>query len=94
MSNMFTNLAAVLYALFLFSDSALSAFHPAKRQFESIQDVCGTSPVDCGNGWCCFVGQECIEPANSDSEPLCRDNVLTDLGGPVSLLLSLSPLQP
>ncbi|KAF2112667.1 hypothetical protein BDV96DRAFT_689455 [Lophiotrema nucula] len=65
---------------------AHSAVHPAKRQFDTIQDVCGTDPVDCGDGWCCFVGQECI-PAQGNEEPQCRDNILTDLGGdPITIV--------
>jgi hypothetical protein len=36
---------------------------PAKRQDQSPAAVCGPSPVDCGNGYCCLQGQSCA--ANS-----------------------------
>ncbi|KAF2729966.1 hypothetical protein EJ04DRAFT_555776 [Polyplosphaeria fusca] len=63
-----------------------AGFSPAKRQLETIQDVCGNNPVDCGDGWCCLVGQECV-PASGGNEPQCRDNALTDIGGdPITIV--------
>lgn len=63
--------------LALLANLVLAALHPAKRQLSSIGDVCGSNPVDCGNGWCCLVGQECVD---ASPEPLCRDNSFTGLG--------------
>jgi hypothetical protein len=63
------------------------AKHPAfKRQ--TFQDLCGASGVDCGNGWCCMVGQECVD---ADPEPLCADNILTEFGGYIRNLFLSTP---
>ncbi|ORY15111.1 hypothetical protein BCR34DRAFT_585244 [Clohesyomyces aquaticus] len=70
----------------VFSGTVIGAVHPAKRQFNTISEICGPNPVDCHNGWCCMTGQECI-PASGNDEPQCRDNILTDLGGdPLTVL--------
>ncbi|KAF2499711.1 hypothetical protein BU16DRAFT_536026 [Lophium mytilinum] len=49
-----------------------------QRQGLTINDVCGLSPVDCGGGWCCYSGQNCIK---TGGDPLCEDLLLTDVGG-------------
>ena len=45
----------------------------------NIETLCGPSPVDCGNGWCCVRGSTCITALTG--EPACRDGILTDVGG-------------
>ena len=49
------------------------AYHPAKRQL-SFQDACGAGAIDCGSGYCCMIGTECI----MNDPPLCRDLLLHD----------------
>jgi len=37
--------------------------------------MCGTDPVDCGNGWCCLAGQTCTNgPLGADT--MCNDPTL------------------
>lgn len=42
--------------------------------------MCGTNPVDCGNGWCCLAGQTCVSGSRGDNT-MCNDPVLTDGNG-------------
>lgn len=48
--------------------------HQAKRlpQYDltnvTIQDVCGSGASDCGNGYCCSAGSECISPSSPSNE--------------------------
>jgi hypothetical protein len=38
--------------------------------------MCGTDPVDCGNGWCCLAGQTCTNgPEGADTQ--CIDTTLS-----------------
>jgi hypothetical protein len=64
---------SLAFAFFIFLTSA--SLHPAKRQLNlSFQDVCGANGIDCGNGYCCSAGQQCI----TSNPPLCRDLLLRD----------------
>ncbi|KAF2665576.1 hypothetical protein BT63DRAFT_68977 [Microthyrium microscopicum] len=36
-----------------------------------IYGMCGTNPVDCGNGWCCLAGQTCASASASANNPMC-----------------------
>jgi len=42
--------------------------------------MCGTSPVDCGNGWCCLAGQTCTSGKNGPNT-MCNDNSLISSSG-------------
>lgn len=42
--------------------------------------MCGTNPVDCGNGWCCLAGQTCTS-GSQGANTMCKDPVLTDDNG-------------
>lgn len=64
--------------------SVMGVNYPAKKR-QNFQDLCGTDGVDCGNGWCCIVGTECVD---ADPEPVCRDTILTEFGGYMLILLS------
>ncbi|KAF2200899.1 hypothetical protein GQ43DRAFT_55897 [Delitschia confertaspora ATCC 74209] len=56
--------------------------HPARQIFTSMQDICGATAIDCGNGWCCLGGQQCIPPSQGPgTDPECMENLLTDIGG-------------
>lgn len=56
-----------------------AAVHPAKRQNTlTFEDVCGIDAQDCGNGWCCYPGSECIPASLSAPDPLCRDLAVFD----------------
>lgn len=71
----FTSLCTVINLVSLFIFTASGAYHPAKRQMDlSFRDVCGSTGVDCKNGYCCYGGQECVE----NDPPLCRDLALRD----------------
>ncbi|KAK6542322.1 hypothetical protein TWF694_006281 [Orbilia ellipsospora] len=49
--------------------------HIRRRQI----DLCGPDPVDCGNGWCCDLGNICV--TNTGKDPVCRDTILTNSDG-------------
>ncbi|KAF2270268.1 hypothetical protein CC78DRAFT_611922 [Lojkania enalia] len=84
-ANMLIPLSYFITVIPLFLRATSGAIYPAKRQFDTLQDICGRDPVDCGNGWCCIVGQECVI-MEDDEKPQCRDNLLTDIGGdPITL---------
>ena len=40
---------------------------------------CGSSPVDCGEGWCCLAGNIC-QPAPNNGF-VCIDQILTNSDG-------------
>jgi len=42
--------------------------------------MCGTDPVDCGNGWCCQTGQPCTDGPKG-ANTMCYDNTMTDENG-------------
>jgi hypothetical protein len=42
--------------------------------------MCGTDPVDCGNGWCCLAGQTCTDGSRGP-DTSCIDSQLTDNSG-------------
>ena len=42
--------------------------------------MCGTNPVDCGNGWCCLAGQKCTSGPKG-ANTMCSDSALFDKSG-------------
>jgi len=42
--------------------------------------MCGTDPVDCGNGWCCLAGQTCTGGSRG-ANTMCNDPVLLGANG-------------
>jgi len=42
--------------------------------------MCGTDPVDCGNGWCCLSGQTCTDGSRGP-DTSCIDAQLADNSG-------------
>ncbi|OCL13193.1 hypothetical protein AOQ84DRAFT_385576 [Glonium stellatum] len=71
------------FSLLFMPALVISSVHRA-RQYNSerrqdLTTVCGLNPVDCGNGWCCFEGQNCMKSSTADT--LCVDIILTDVGG-------------
>jgi len=42
--------------------------------------MCGTEPVDCGNGWCCLATQTCTSGPKG-ANTMCNDPILTDSKG-------------
>ncbi|KAF2448196.1 hypothetical protein P171DRAFT_428305 [Karstenula rhodostoma CBS 690.94] len=52
--------------IFLIITTTKATLHAAKR---TIDQSCGFSPVDCGNGWCCIAAMKCIP----GDPPWCKD---------------------
>jgi len=49
--------------------------------------MCGTSPVDCGNGWCCLAGQSCTGGKNG-ANTMCYDPSLVSNTGSTGVVVN------
>jgi len=70
---------------FLLPITVLAQGYPVGNPVGAILGIfamCGTNPVDCGNGWCCLSGQTCTNgPAGANT--MCVDSVLSQGKGNV-----------
>jgi len=80
---------------------AYEAPPPLKNQIAGpilgIYAMCGNNPIDCGEGWCCLNGQQCVTDARNNI--MCYDPDLSqanecvkyDMGFLVTLLTAPKP---
>ncbi|EON67694.1 hypothetical protein W97_06837 [Coniosporium apollinis CBS 100218] len=56
--------------------AAESGYRPALEIRQStVQEVCGSGGVDCGDGWCCFAGNTCASATGGFGEKQCLTSI-------------------
>lgn len=73
---------------------AYEAPPPLKNQIAGpilgIYAMCGNDPIDCGQGWCCLNGQQCVTDAKNNI--MCYDPDLSQVNKYV--LIRATTLRP